>query len=107
MISPPRKQTGKGRTRTDDALSLFNAGREACRRNEMRPPVPTEDNCDEPEAMRFYGWMIERAVDIGKIIKELELAGARHGNQHANVKRWRHRRVPDRPITGHNCYSRT
>jgi hypothetical protein len=64
-----------------DALALFNEGREAYRRKEPRPPVPNEDNYAEPESMRFYGWMIERAADIGKISKELELAGADHDDK--------------------------
>jgi len=65
----------------DDASALFTAGREGYRRHEPRPPVPTEENCAELEAMPYYGWMIERAADIGKIAKELELAGADHDDK--------------------------
>jgi len=63
---------------------LLPTGREAYRRNEPRPPIPTEENYAHPEAMRFYGWMIERAADIGKIIKDLELAGADHDDKAFN-----------------------
>jgi hypothetical protein len=36
---------------------------------------PTDETCNEPETMRWYGWMIERAHDISAIARELELAG--------------------------------
>jgi hypothetical protein len=51
------------------------------------PPVPTEESYASLEAMTFYGWMIERAADIGMIIRELELAGADHDDKAFSRKR--------------------
>ena len=43
----------------------------------FRAAYAQHDECLEPESMRWFGWMLARAEEIGKIVHELELAGAR------------------------------
>jgi hypothetical protein len=66
-----------------------------------RPPTPTDYNCYEPEAMRWYGWMVGRMQDIDKIIRELELAGIRHSDSYDTIFR---RRDSIRSIRRHEAH---
>lgn len=52
---------------TDDFLT----GRQDYRDKKPRPPTPNDDNQLSSEAFRWYGWMVERAVDINKIFEEI------------------------------------
>lgn len=67
------KQVEQRRIRHDsiDAAMAFEAGKNDYRLFKPRPPTPTNENCDEPQSMRFYGWMMARAREVGKIIADV------------------------------------
>jgi hypothetical protein len=50
-------------------------------------PTPNDDECLEPELMRWFGWMPARAEDVGKIVHELEPAGLHHTEGYEPIQR--------------------
>jgi hypothetical protein len=48
----------------------LEAGRRAYRNFEPRPSMPGDRDFADPKHLPFYGWMIERAADVGKIQDE-------------------------------------
>lgn len=58
-----------------NAAIAFQAGKNDYKLFKPRPTTPTNENCDEPLAMRFYGWMMERADDVMRIIDDIRALG--------------------------------
>jgi hypothetical protein len=56
-------------------MDLFDQSCADCRPSALA--YAQHDECLEPESMRWFAWMLARAEEIGKIVHELELAGAR------------------------------
>jgi hypothetical protein len=67
-----------------DVMDAFEQGKADYRAGLPRPPIPSEEECRTgltPEGVRYFGWMIARAYDIDKIIRELDLAGVRYSDE--------------------------
>lgn len=68
-------QLGKRRHDSITAAIAFQSGKNDYLLFKPRPTTPTNENCDNPESMRFYGWMIQRSDDVMKIIEDITRLG--------------------------------